>query len=101
MEQVREAVGVTLCVLCSNLQLHRKFVGSYSDQKGSSNIDDEWSQVLLDQATERAIRIQKTAYFDCMDADKDLVPENGVTNDSEDVKWMETVMYLSLQKVIE
>ncbi|KNA18101.1 hypothetical protein SOVF_073840 isoform A [Spinacia oleracea] len=97
--QVREAVGVTLCVLCSNVQLHKLFASSYSDQRGSGGVGDEffggsWSQLLSDQATERAIKIQNTTHSDHMDAGEDVVPENGITNDSEeDLKWMETLFH--------
>lgn len=97
--QVREAVGVTLCVLCSNVQLHKSFASSYYDQRGSNGVGDEsfggsWSQLLSDQANERAIRIQKTTQSDLIDAEENVVSESGNTNDSEeDVKWMETLFH--------
>lgn len=95
--QVREVVGVTLCVLCSNIQLHGLYTSS--DQWGSSGVGDEihgasWSRLLSDQATECAIRIQNTTHSDHIDAEADVDLDNGITNDSEeDVKWMETLFH--------
>ncbi|XP_057530197.1 proteasome activator subunit 4-like isoform X1 [Amaranthus tricolor] len=97
--QVREAVGVILCVLCSNVQLHRLYARSYPDLSGSRSVGEEiaegsWSQLLLDQATECAIRIQKTTHSDHIDADADVFQENRIPNDSvEDVKRMETLFH--------
>lgn len=104
MEQVREAVGVTLCVLCSNVQLHSIYSSLDLNLRESSGVGDEIfgdsrSRLLSDEATERAIRIQKTTHSDHIDAEADVIPENGITKDSEeDVKWMETVMHFSLDK---
>ncbi|XP_021740798.1 proteasome activator subunit 4-like [Chenopodium quinoa] len=103
--QVREAVGVTLCVLCSNVQLHKLFASYGSAQRGSSGMEDDlfggsWNQLLSDQATERAIRIQKTTHSDHMDSKEVVVPENGITNDSdEDVKWMETLFHFVISSL--
>lgn len=92
-------MGVILCVLCSNVQLHRLYARSYPDLSGSRSVGEEiaegsWSQLLLDQATECAIRIQKTTHSDHIDADADVFQENRIPNDSvEDVKRMETVYH--------
>ncbi|KMT12661.1 hypothetical protein BVRB_4g091190 [Beta vulgaris subsp. vulgaris] len=97
--QVREAVGVTLCVLCSNVQLHSIYSSLDLNLRESSGVGDEIfgdsrSRLLSDEATERAIRIQKTTHSDHIDAEADVIPENGITKDSEeDVKWMETLFH--------
>ena len=41
MEQVREAVGVTLSVLCSNLCLHFSFGGNHSQEVEKGNNDKQ------------------------------------------------------------
>ncbi|KAL2944992.1 Proteasome activator subunit 4 [Bienertia sinuspersici] len=103
--QVREAVGVTLCVICSNVQLHGLSASSYPDQRRNNGVGDEifggsWSRLLSDQATERAIRIQKTSHSDHIDAEADVVL--GIKRDSEeDLKWMETVMNFFLEKTCQ
>lgn len=97
--QVREAVGVILCVLCSNIQLHRSFATCSSDQAMSSSggedlEDSSWNRLLLEEATERAVRIQNTTHADHMESQANVAREKGITNDSdEDVKWMETLFH--------
>ncbi|XP_074292973.1 proteasome activator subunit 4-like isoform X2 [Silene latifolia] len=95
--QVREAVGVTLCVLCSNVELHRSFQYSHTDEMVSSGTSDEleihWSQLLSEQAAERITRIQKTAHLDSVEAQTEGALENGTTSDSDDVKWLETLLH--------
>ncbi|KAK9734977.1 hypothetical protein RND81_04G175200 [Saponaria officinalis] len=95
--QVREAVGVTLCVLCSNVELHRSFDYSHTDEKGNSHMREEiesgWSQLLSEQAAERVTRIQRTTHFDHVETEAGVALENGTTSDSDDVKWLETLLH--------
>ncbi|KAL9224895.1 hypothetical protein vseg_000877 [Gypsophila vaccaria] len=95
--QVREAVGVTLCVLCSNVELYRSFNFSHTDEKGDIYMRDEieggWSQLLSEQAAERVTRIQRTSPFDHVEAQAGVALENGTSNDSDDVKWLETLLH--------
>ena len=98
MGQVREAVGVLLSVLCSNIQLHRSFSAGHSEQRvisceGEDLEDGSWIRLLLEQAAKRSVRILNTIQSDHIEVQSNVAPENGITNDSEeDVKWMETVM---------
>lgn len=97
--QVREAVGVLVCVLCSNIQLHRSFATCQSEQnvcscKGEDLEDGSWNRLLLEQAAERSVRILNTIQSDHIEVQSNVAPENGITNDSEeDVKWMETLFH--------
>ncbi|GMH05877.1 hypothetical protein Nepgr_007717 [Nepenthes gracilis] len=98
--QVREAVGVTLCVVCSNIQLFASFPQSHPDKVGRSDVDDneewgDWSRILSEKADERATNIQNTILqSESLDAQADVAPENELKNDlQEDVKWMETLFH--------
>ncbi|KAJ8423540.1 hypothetical protein Cgig2_024257 [Carnegiea gigantea] len=97
--QVREAVGVLVCVLCSNIQLHRSFATCHSEQNVCSCEDEDledgsWNRLLLEQAAERSVRILNAIQSDNIEVQSNVARENGITNDSEeDVKWMETLFH--------
>lgn len=95
--QVREAVGVALCVVCSNIQLYTSAAHSHPSTGNSVSYNDKewggWSRILSEQATERVLKIQKSVQLEDLDVLPDAHPANGMNNDQEDMKWMETLFY--------
>lgn len=99
MPQVREAIGVTLSVLCSNIRLYRSFAHNYSHEGLDSDVvnqvkGESWVQFLTEQALELVMNIQKTSQSDNLEIPTDSIPENGLSNGNsqDDIKWMETVL---------
>jgi proteasome activator subunit 4 len=90
--QVRESIGVTLSVLCSNICLHTSFSGNSSDGKIEGK---RWDEFLIEHASERVIKIQNSNQSDNSQMQTDTSTDNGVQNtDSQDVvKWMETLFH--------
>ncbi|EPS61084.1 hypothetical protein M569_13716, partial [Genlisea aurea] len=92
--QVREAIGVSLSVVCSNLRLHatlRLHEGGASD--ADSGALRRWDQSLVKQASEFVAKIQS---FTASEKVKPLEEEGSIllNNDSQDeIKWMETAFH--------
>ncbi|EEC80455.1 hypothetical protein OsI_22659 [Oryza sativa Indica Group] len=97
--QIREAIGVTICIACSNMRLSRLFGHgdsldvsgdvSMTEQTGSEN----WSKQLTDGATELSISIQNNISKQ-LESTPDSVTENGLDKKEEaDVKRMETIFH--------
>ncbi|KAF9589945.1 hypothetical protein IFM89_029561 [Coptis chinensis] len=103
--QVREAVGVSLTVLCSNIRLYESFTHDHSDEELAYKVDNtlgrgRWDQLLTDQACELAKSIQKM----CASESSELQGErtqNGLLSDEtqEDVKWMETMFHFVISSL--
>ncbi|KAF5728502.1 proteasome activator subunit 4 isoform X2 [Tripterygium wilfordii] len=98
--QVREAIGVTLSVLCSNIQLYTSLAHNHSHEEGNSDIDDQlkeenWVRFLTERASDAVTNIQKISHTDNMEPSADSGPQNGHLNgDSrDDIKWMETIFH--------
>lgn len=97
--QVRQALGDTLSVLCSNIRLYNSSHHDNSYDERQSNIDNllkdaSWVQFLTERAAEAVVNIQNTTQ-----SDKAMNPihtnlENGHPDgdSQDDVKWMETVL---------
>lgn len=95
LRQVREVIGITLSVLCSNLRLSATFGQTHSINYGDSRMvespqRDDWATVLTDRASELAMNIQS------MESLADMADENGSINmeAQADVRRMETVFIL-------
>uniref|UniRef100_I1Q1T8 Proteasome activator subunit 4 n=2 Tax=Oryza glaberrima TaxID=4538 RepID=I1Q1T8_ORYGL len=97
--QIREAIGVTICIACSNMRLSRLFGHgdsldvsgdvSMTEQTGSEN----WSKQLTDGATELSISIQNNISKQ-LESTPFSVTENGLDKKEEaDVKRMETIFH--------
>ncbi|XP_057983590.1 proteasome activator subunit 4 [Malania oleifera] len=98
--QVREAIGVTLSVLCSNIRLHTSFAHNHLLEVENSNVDglskgESWDQFLMEHASELVSNIQNTSQSDNLETQTDINPENGssVGDSRDDVKWMETLFH--------
>lgn len=95
--QVRESIGVTLSVLCSNIRL-RMFYGnndSYADEEFKIG-GKSWDQYLIDRASELVVNVQLASHSDKMETmQTDTSYENGTLNGNsqDDVKWMETLFH--------
>lgn len=99
MGQIREAIGVTLSVLCSNIQLYASVCRDYSDEGGNTDLESllkqrSWIKLLKERASEVVINIQCTNQSDSSET-KRITSQNGHLNgDShDDAKWMETVLF--------
>jgi hypothetical protein len=99
MQQVREALGVTLSVLCSNIRLyhssHRDNVGDEKTNDVDDLMKDEsWVQYLTERAAEAVVNIQIASQSDKAVNPIETSSQNGhLDGDSQDdMKWMETVL---------
>lgn len=99
MEQVREAIGVTLSVLCSNIQLYASLDSDHSREGGNSDVnyhrkEGSWVQFLIERASELVVTIQNTSQSDNSEILTDARHQSRyLSGDSkDDVKWMETVL---------
>ncbi|XP_030548961.2 LOW QUALITY PROTEIN: proteasome activator subunit 4 [Rhodamnia argentea] len=99
--QVRESIGVTLSVLCSNFQLYRSLCEDHSHEGEISNAHDLiWVESLTRQASEMVIRIQSSSQSDILGSSSTTSHENGCgKNLKEDVQWMETLFHFIISSL--
>ncbi|KAL5729683.1 hypothetical protein ACHQM5_002598 [Ranunculus cassubicifolius] len=103
--QVREAIGISLSVLCSNIRLHECFTSEFSDEGMKCNVDDtlgrgRWVHTLTDQACEVSQIIQDTSYVDNLENQADETLENGFSiKEMQGVKWMETMFHFIISSM--
>lgn len=99
---MREAIGVTLCVVCSNIQLYASFDHDHSHEGENRDIDGQlkeknWVQFLVERASEVVLNIQQTNQSDSLGSKMNIYQNGHQNGDSqEDVKWMETVLTLEI-----
>lgn len=103
--QVREAVGVTLSVLCSNMRLHALSIptpshGAVGDMDKIFRVK-HWDEFLIQRASELAVAIQNFNQSDNSLSLGDLTCENGSSNAElqEDIKWMETMFHFIISSL--
>ncbi|BFG33636.1 hypothetical protein CerSpe_199100 [Prunus speciosa] len=104
--QVREAIGVTLSVLCSNIQLYESFDHEHSHAEERRDVAKKfdgrsWVQFLKERASEVLINIQNTTQSDSLETPATISPENGHLNgdSQDDVKWMETLFHFIISSL--
>uniref|UniRef100_J3MDH3 Proteasome activator complex subunit 4 C-terminal domain-containing protein n=1 Tax=Oryza brachyantha TaxID=4533 RepID=J3MDH3_ORYBR len=97
--QVREAIGVTMCIACSNMRLSRLFGhGNSPDVSGDVSMveqtgNENWSKRLTDGATELSVSIQNNISKQ-LETTPDSATENGLDKKEEaDAKRMETIFH--------
>ncbi|WOG97891.1 hypothetical protein DCAR_0417232 [Daucus carota subsp. sativus] len=92
--QVRESIGITLSVLCSNLRLHANFTNSNLQEDGNLNAGS-WDKFLVKRASELVANIQHALQADNMEIADGNGHANGFPNGGaqDDMKWMETVFH--------
>ncbi|GKV36472.1 hypothetical protein SLEP1_g44600 [Rubroshorea leprosula] len=98
--QVREAIGVTLSVLCSNIRLYMSSVQYHSHEREITDVDNQlkeenWVQLLTERASELVVNIQNSSLCDILNPSADADTPNGYQNgdSQDDVKWMETLFH--------
>lgn len=95
IEQVREAIGVTLSVLCSNLRLYASCCNGQLHE--GRDIDDVgcWDQYLVKRASELVPKIQSVSASETLEIPTEEISENGASSDhsKDDIRWMETVSF--------
>ncbi|CAL5335470.1 unnamed protein product [Camellia sinensis] len=100
--QVREAIGVTLSVLCSNIRLHTSFSDHHADGGDDFKIEERsWDQFLAERASELVTNIRNASQSDKMEISTDTSPDNGIVNgdSKDDVKWMETLFHFIISSL--
>ncbi|KAK9941104.1 hypothetical protein M0R45_017731 [Rubus argutus] len=104
--QVREAIGVTLSVVCSNIRLYESFDLDHSHESASKGFGNQyngrsWVLVLKERASEVVMNIQNTTQSDNLETPAIINPEIGHLNgDSQaDVKWMETLFHFIISSL--
>ncbi|KEH34125.1 proteasome activator complex subunit-like protein [Medicago truncatula] len=104
--QVREALGVTLSVLCSNIRLyhssHRDNVGDERTNDADNLMKDEsWVHCLIERAAEAVVNIHIASQSDKAVNTIDTNSQNGhLDGDSQDdMKWMETLLYFIISSL--
>ncbi|XP_059446423.1 proteasome activator subunit 4-like [Corylus avellana] len=104
--QVREAIGVTLSVLCSNIRLYASSDLDHSHEGGNSNVnyqlkEGSWVQFLIERASELVMNIQNTSQSDNSEIPTDVRDQNGHLNgdSKDDVKWMETLFHFIISSL--
>ncbi|KAK6149467.1 hypothetical protein DH2020_016992 [Rehmannia glutinosa] len=103
--QVREAIGVTLSVLCSNLRLCASFGNDHLHEGGASSSDVKaagcWDQYLVKRASELVTKIQNVSASETLEIPSDKISENGMSSDhsKDDIKWMETLFHFIISSL--
>jgi proteasome activator subunit 4 len=102
---VREAIGVALSVVCSNLRLCASFGNDDLHKGGSSSTFMEttgcWNQFLVKEAHELVTRIQNVSASE----NSEILPEKITENDTlrnhshDDIKWMETLFHFIISSL--
>ncbi|VAI85409.1 unnamed protein product [Triticum turgidum subsp. durum] len=92
--QVREAIGVAMCVACSNVRLAgARSPGVLTEQSGN----EYWSKRLTDGATELSVSIQNNSQSKQLELASDSSTANGLDNKEEaDTKRMETIFHFMI-----
>ncbi|XP_027335262.1 proteasome activator subunit 4 [Abrus precatorius] len=104
--QVRESLGVTLSVLCSNIRLYHSSHHDNACDERNGNVDgmmkdESWVQFLTERAAEAVVNIQIATQSDKVVNPVDTSSQNGhVDGDSQDdMKWMETLLYFIISSL--
>jgi proteasome activator subunit 4 len=101
--QVREAIGVAMCVTCSNMRLSGSFgPGSHEELCGDVIMIEQtgneyWSKRLTDGANELAVSIQNSIQSKQLESPSDSATENSMDHREEsDAKRMETIFHFMI-----
>ncbi|PHU12877.1 Proteasome activator subunit 4 [Capsicum chinense] len=104
--QVRESIGVTLSVLCSNIRLQGSCNLVHPHEVGTSSVHRKveagnWDHYLVERASELVVKIQNFSQSDTLDVQTDRISDNGVSSEQshDDVKWMETLFHFIISSL--
>ncbi|KFK38668.1 hypothetical protein AALP_AA3G144500 [Arabis alpina] len=98
--QIREAIGVIISVLSSNIRLRMSYRQEYPSEEGRTDVDsrleeENWFKLISTRASEAVTNIQQASISDSVDTSADVDMENAQSNgdSQDDVKWMETLFH--------
>lgn len=102
---VREAIGVTLSVLCSNMRLFS--ISSHTRvQEGDHEMiespqRDDWAKIIIETGLTSAANIQSANQLEVLETATDVTHENGHANleSQTDVKRMETIFHFIISSL--
>ncbi|KAL6909678.1 hypothetical protein ACP4OV_001337 [Aristida adscensionis] len=102
--QVREAIGVAMCVACSNMRLSRLFFPGCSTDNVSGDVNmieqtgnEYWSRRLTDGVNELAVSIQNSVQCKQLESTSESATENGMDHRGEaDAKRMEAILHFMI-----
>ncbi|XP_057765375.1 proteasome activator subunit 4 isoform X2 [Salvia miltiorrhiza] len=103
--QVREAIGVTLSVLCSNLRLHATCGSDHLQEVGASTSDisaaGSWDQYLVKRASELVTKVQSVSASESLEIPTKQISENGMSSEhsKDDIRWMETLFHFIISSL--
>ncbi|TKW21097.1 hypothetical protein SEVIR_4G185100v4 [Setaria viridis] len=102
--QVREAIGVAMCVTCSNMRLSESFGTGCSPEELCGDVrmieqtgNEYWSKCLTDGANELAVSIQNSIQSKQPELTSDSAAENSMDHGEQaDAKRMETIFHFMI-----
>ncbi|KAL6596609.1 hypothetical protein ACP70R_047252 [Stipagrostis hirtigluma subsp. patula] len=102
--QVREAIGVAMCVACSNMRLSGLFRPGCSPDDVCGDVrmieqtgNEYWSRRLTDGANELSLSIQNSIQSKQLGSTSDSATENGLDHKEDaDSKRMETIFHFMI-----
>ncbi|XP_062228827.1 proteasome activator subunit 4 [Phragmites australis] len=102
--QVREAIGVAMCVACSNMRLSGSFGPGCSPEEVCGDVsmieqtgNEYWTKRLTDGANELSVSIQNNIQSKQLESISDSATENSVDHKEEaDAKRMETIFHFMI-----
>ncbi|KAH6786226.1 proteasome activating protein 200 [Perilla frutescens var. hirtella] len=103
--QVREAIGVTLSVLCSNLRLCATCGSDQLPGVGANTSDISnaggWDQCLVKRASELVTKIQNVSASESLEIPTEQISENGMSTEhsKDDIRWMETLFHFIISSL--
>lgn len=104
--QVREAIGLNLSVLSSNIRLYESTAANHSLEEETNNLysrlkAQSWAQLLVERASELALRIQTASHSDSLETSTAMGLENGFLDSSsqDDIKQMETIFHFIISSL--
>ncbi|XP_078165661.1 proteasome activator subunit 4-like isoform X3 [Carex rostrata] len=101
--QVREAIGVTLSVICSNMRLFktseplREVTGDTVMSDTTASAYENWAKLITEKAHELSLNIQNTNQYNKIDSALESAQETGLKDtETEDAKTMETIFHFAV-----
>lgn len=101
--QVREVIGVTLSVLCSNMRLFSMARHTHVQGEGmvESLQQEDWATTIIETASTSAMNIHSANQVGILETATEMAHENGCTNTESqtDIKRMETMFHFIISSL--
>lgn len=101
--QVREAIGVAMCITCSNMRLSGSFGTGCSPEELCGDVsmieetgNEYWSKRLTDGANELAVSIQNSIQSKKLESTSDLAEDSVDHREDANAKRMETIFHFMI-----